>query len=429
MRGASATLRGWPVFNGARRLAVYMLAANVAAVLLSLLAVLSSQPAPTEWAKLGLLCAVALVFEEISRRTSRLQLRVGPDLNRDMTSVWGVAAAVALPLGMAAVLLGALGVYLWFRQSRPAGKALHRHCFNSANAILSSLAAGLALHALSQDSATSPWSVTIAAPIVVAIVVHTVVNRALASIALLLLHVPASELIGSLHDNLVELATLCLGGLVALTVLYEPWLAVLVIAPMVTLQRGALVRELETAATTDAKTGLYNAVTWERVAQRELTRALRTNASTAVMIVDLDRFKLVNDRFGHLAGDLVLRGVGQRLTAEVREYDTVGRFGGEEFVAVLPSASDADALVVAERLRSRIHSLRVSDFVDDVHPEDDASLAISIGVATTPNDGTELTELLYAADAALYEAKALGRNRVRLAGRGTGGSRRRLFAS
>jgi diguanylate cyclase (GGDEF)-like protein len=347
-----------------------------------------------------------------------------------MTSVWGVAAAVALPLGMSAILLAGLGVYLWFRRDRPAGRSLHRTCFNSSNAMLTSLATGYLFHLLAHGMGSLPWSLAIAAPVAVAIVVHGATNRAVATGALVTLGVrDKSDLAGSLHDNLGELATLGLGGLVALAVLEVPWLAILAVAPMVSLQRGALVRELETAATTDAKTGLYNAVTWERVAQRELTRAARTDSPTAVMIVDLDRFKLVNDRFGHLAGDLVLRGVGQRLTAEVREYDTVGRFGGEEFVAVLPSASDADALVVAERLRSRIHSLRVSDFVDDVRPEDDASLAISIGVATTPTDGTELTELLYAADAALYEAKALGRNRVRLAGRGTGGSRRRLFAS
>src|SRR6185437_6009043 len=120
----------------------------------------------------------------------------------------------------------------------------------------------------------------------------------------------------------------------------------LAIAPMVTLQRGALMRTLEAAATIDAKTGMLNAVAWEHLAEKELARASRSSDSTAVLIIDIDRFKMVNDRYGHLAGDEVLRGVGKCLAGEVRENDTVARFGGEEFVAVLPSAGDVDALIV-----------------------------------------------------------------------------------
>jgi diguanylate cyclase len=229
-------------------------------------------------------------------------------------------------------------------------------------------------------------------------------------------------LIGSYDDNLIELATLCLGGLVALAALYQPWLAVLVIAPMYTLQRGALVRELETAATTDAKTGLLNAVAWEQLAKRELVRGERERYSVAVLIIDIDRFKLVNDRFGHLAGDDVLRGIGRSLGGAMREYDTVGRFGGEEFVAVLPEADEISALTVAERVRSRVNRIRVSDLVEGIEPVDDVVLAVSIGVACTPVDGFELAELLHAADQALYRAKESGRNQVQLAYRGSGES-------
>ncbi len=218
----------------------------------------------------------------------------------------------------------------------------------------------------------------------------------------------------------MELATLCLGGLVALALVEQPCLAVLAIAPMVTLQRGALMRTLETAATIDAKTGMLNAVAWEHLAEKELARAAaQSHDSTAVLIIDIDRFKMVNDRYGHLAGDAVLRGVGKCLAGEVREYDTVARFGGEEFVAVLPSAGDVDALIVAERLRSRVAELRVSaivDSVDRVKPDEDDWLAVSIGVSCAPVDGAELSDLLHAADGALYRAKAAGRNR-RAAGR------------
>ncbi|WP_375493621.1 diguanylate cyclase [uncultured Jatrophihabitans sp.] len=381
-----------------------------------------------DWARLALLAVLALGYEEVGKRLARVQIRLGADLTHDMTSVWGVAAALVLPLGMAPVLLASLGVYGWLRRDRPAGRPLHRSCFNVANAMLTTLITAWALGLLRDATAGLPWTLSRAVPYLVVIVAYALVNRALVTPALLALGARGKDLYGTLHDNLTEFATLCLGGLVAAALLEQPWLAILAIAPMITLQRGALVRELETAASTDAKTGLYNAITWERIAQRELTRAERTQGSTGVIIIDLDRFKLVNDRFGHLAGDQVLRGIGQRLRTEVREYDTVGRFGGEEFVAVLPTASDGDALVVAERLRSRIHDLRISDLVDGVAPENDGRLSVSIGVACSPTDGSELTDLLHSADAALYRAKALGRNRVMLADRGAGGGRDRISA-
>jgi diguanylate cyclase (GGDEF)-like protein len=240
---------------------------------------------------------------------------------------------------------------------------------------------------------------------------------------------PFRAVLGTKDENLVELATLCLGGLVALALVEQPFLAILAIAPMVTLQRGALMRTLETAATIDAKTGMLNAVAWEHLAEKELARGVRNRTSTAVLIIDIDRFKMVNDRYGHLVGDAVLRGVGKCLAGEVREYDTVARFGGEEFVAVLPSAGDVDALIVAERLRSRVADLRVSaivDSVDRVKPDEDDWLAVSIGVSCSPVDGAELSDLLHAADGALYRAKAAGRNRVLLADRGTGPAHERL---
>jgi diguanylate cyclase (GGDEF)-like protein len=256
--------------------------------------------------------------------------------------------------------------------------------------------------------------------VLLAIAVYGAVNRALVTLALLDMGARGRALLGSRDENLVELATLCLGGLLALAAVYQPWLCVLVVAPMAALQRGALVRELEAAATTDAKTGLLNAVAWEHLAKREMARGLREEYGVGLLIIDVDRFKVVNDRFGHLAGDAVLRGVGKCLEASMREYDGVGRFGGEEFVAVLPNAVEADSMVIAERTRAKINQLRVSDFVEGIPEESDLNLAVSIGVSCMPADGTELAELLHAADGALYRAKAMGRNRVVLADRGAG---------
>lgn len=418
----AAAARGLSIGQAPRAFVAYTSLVDVVVLSWAVFALLSVSADPSTWIKLALLGVLAMAYEEGGKRVARLKTRLGTDLTLDMTSVWGVAAAVALPAALIAVLVSALGVCIWVRQERPAGKPAHRAAFNVANAALSAMSAGFVFHHLTVSLHGLPATLATAVPIAVAIIVHGIVNRAVATVALTLNGAKVSDLIGSAHDNLVEFATLCLGGLVALAALFEPWLVILAIAPMVSLQRGALVRELETAATTDSKTGLYNAVTWERIAQRELTRGERTATSTAILIIDLDRFKLVNDAFGHLAGDRVLRAIGERLRDEVREYDTVGRFGGEEFVAVLPNAGDVDALVVAERLRARINDLRIADLIDGVErgSDRDARIAASIGVACSPHDGAELTDLLYAADAALYRAKNLGRNRVALAERGTG---------
>jgi diguanylate cyclase (GGDEF)-like protein len=408
----------WPVLRAPRKLVAYTFAVDIAALIWCVTALRDGGWSAKWWTAVAILVGVALAFEEIARRAARLQLRLSSDMKRDMTSVWCIAGAVALPPAFAVILLAATLTYVWFRQQRPAGEDLHRKIFNAATAMIGCLGAGLVMRSVEAHWSHSPW--TLSMSVVVVIVVHAAINRALVTVALVALDVRGRALLGTRDDNLVELATLCLGGLVAVAVTYQPWLSLLVLVPMVSLQRGALVRELEAAATTDSKTGLLNAVAWEHLAQREIARARRDGYAVAVLLIDIDRFKLVNDGYGHLIGDAVLRGVGRTLQAAVREYDTVGRFGGEEFVAVLPEAGDVQALVIAERLRARVNELRVSSVVDGVAPLDEDFLAVSIGVASTEADGEELSDLLRAADGALYRAKAGGRNRVVLADRGAG---------
>jgi diguanylate cyclase (GGDEF)-like protein len=406
------------------RLLAYLFAGELVTLSLAGLALADLHPSTHDSWIAGLFTVMALAFEEGVRRAARLEMRLSADLKRDMTSVWTVASAVVLPAGYAILVVAAVTTYVWIRQHKPAGRPLYRGLFNISTWILGTLVAAAAVQHWSAAWAGAPWAVGSALAVLTAMVVYTLVNRVLVSVALLLVGAPLRELRGSNHDNLIEFATLCLGGLVAIAALHTPWLCVLVLAPMVTLQRGALVRELEAAASIDGKTGLLNAVAWEHLAQRELARSEREQYDVAVLIIDIDRFKTVNDQYGHLVGDEVLRSVGKVLADEVREYDTVGRFGGEEFVAVLPKAGDADALVVAERLRSRVNDLRVSELTTRGLPEGVAEhqLAVSIGVACSSSDGTAVADLLVAADSALYRAKAGGRNRVVLADRGAGGA-------
>ena len=423
---ASLARRGWPVATVSGALLVYLFVVDAIVLIWSGYELTQIRSDERAWWVLALLAALAIAFEEGAARSARLQLRLSADLKRDMTSVWTVASAVALPPPQAVLLLAPVLGYVWRRQYRHVGQPAYRGWFAGSTQLLGCLTAGYVLHTWSGAWDGLPWALAGAVSVLIAIVILTTINRALITGALVGVGVRGRTLLGTRDDNLTELATLCLGGLVALAAVHEPWLCVLVIAPMATLQRGALVRELETAATTDAKTGLLNALAWEQLAKRELARAERSDSSVAILIIDIDRFKLVNDRYGHLVGDVVLRGVGRRLAAGVREYDTVGRFGGEEFVAVLPDVDDTAALVVAERLRARINELRVAALVDGVEDLDETPLSISIGVARAPADGADLADLFLAADGALYRAKAAGRNRVALAGRGPGDRAERL---
>ena len=139
----------------------------------------------------------------------------------------------------------------------------------------------------------------------------------------------------------------------------------------------------------------------------ELSRATRDLKPLTVMMVDIDHFKAVNDRFGHPAGDGVLCEVSRRLRASLRAYDIVGRFGGEEFLVVAPGCDMSPGLMRAERLREVVCSQPVTlkDLAIDV--------TVSVGVATSPEPKPQdLETLLAAADKALYRAKERGRNRV-----------------
>ncbi len=413
-----ADRRQWPIRRTRPRVLVYLGLVVLASVVACVPTLADTTARPRDWGLLALLTVLAIAFEEAVRRAARLQLRLGSDMKRDMTSVWAVGGAVSLRPAFAVVLLSVVLVYIWFRQQRPAGEPLHLKVFNGAVILGSVLAAGALTRLVRSDLHALPWMLEGLVSVVVAIVAYTGVNRGLVTCGALLIGIRGRALLGTREDNLIELATLCLGGLLAVAITYEPWLVVLVIVPMVTLQRGALVRELEVAATTDSKTGLLNAVAWEQVAQRELARARRESGPVSVLIVDLDRFKTVNDRFGHLVGDAVLAGIGRALESTVREYDTVGRFGGEEFVAVLPSADADTAAAVAERMRARINTMRVGQLSTRLGDAGDLLLSVSIGVADAAiGDGVELADLLHAADRALYRAKDGGRNRVCVSGR------------
>jgi two-component system, cell cycle response regulator len=159
----------------------------------------------------------------------------------------------------------------------------------------------------------------------------------------------------------------------------------------------------------DPLTGLLNRRAILDILPDELARAKRNGGSLGVVIADLDYFKRINDTFGHLAGDAVLREVSKRMMSSKRQYDSIGRYGGEEFIVVLPGSDKESARSVAERLRCLL------DNVPIVTQEGVFEVTMSLGVASV--DGSKdhnPDSVIQAADAALYKAKRDGRNRVEL---------------
>jgi diguanylate cyclase (GGDEF)-like protein len=177
---------------------------------------------------------------------------------------------------------------------------------------------------------------------------------------------------------------------------------------------GALERanlELERLANQDGLTGLPNRRSFFARLEIEFHRSRRFGNSLALLMLDIDHFKNFNDSYGHQVGDEALRAVGAALAGGIRSYDCAGRYGGEEFICFLPETVPADALVVAERLRQRVSAARVAVVGSD-GVADDVGMTVSIGIATWPDCPAERADdLVAAADRALYQAKAEGRNR------------------
>lgn len=321
-----------------------------------------------------------------------------------------------LPSSLAVAIVLLIYIQLWLRTWRHVeGSHLYRAIYTWASIALSCLAASAVLSAINPDRHTLPASLRALLAIAAALIVYRAVNALLIAAAFVTSTgtMRASVLLGSRSDNAFEFSTLVLGVFTAAALQREPWFAVLVLPAVFLLQYHALLGNLVQAATVDAKTELLNVAAWRQLADRELARAERQGTSIAVLVIDMDRFKQINDVYGHLAGDVALRAVAAVLSDELREYDAVGRFGGEEFVALLPDVDAPAAVNVAERLRHRIEATPIA-IEAPASPGQQVRVTASVGVASSLA-GVELDDLLRAADIALYAAKESGRNAVRLA--------------
>jgi len=206
-----------------------------------------------------------------------------------------------------------------------------------------------------------------------------------------------------------DVAEVDLAVLITVAVGVSPFLAIIGVPTVLLARRFLMHAQLLAKSRLDTKTGLLNASTWETEAETEIARAIRTGNTVSVALIDIDHFKAVNDSYGHLVGDIALRAVADAITEHLRSYDVAGRFGGEEFVLLLPQAGEADAMAIADRLRTHIEAMAIPIGDDNGTC---VRLTVSVGIAALDGTARELTDLLAAADSALYYAKENGRNKT-----------------
>jgi diguanylate cyclase (GGDEF)-like protein len=352
------------------------------------------------------LCCALLLFGVLSVELTR---RAGEaaEFTKNVHGIWHIPLALLLPPVYA--LLAPI-VKMTLMQLRVNRKPLHRRAFTAASQGLTYAAMSIAFHAVApswHEVATRPvryWVAWVALALGCA-VLQSSVNTALVAVAVMGANPSASiRSLGYSRDPLYnDFAEVTAGTMLAVLIAATgTWLIVTLTLPLVTLLHRSLRHaQLTDAARVDAKTGLLNAATWHQEARAELNRAVRERAPVTLAVLDIDHFKQVNDTYGHLAGDAVLVALAAVMRSQLRDYDVVGRFGGEEFTILFPRTRTEDAVRIAERLRAAVAAMAGP-----------APVTVSIGLATADLTDVDLDELIAAADAALYRAKGHGRDQV-----------------
>ena len=357
----------------------------------------------------AIIVACSVIAVELTRRTGE---RAGP--RGDVHAIWDLPAAVLLPpLYVLLVPVPRLAV-MRFRVRREPPR---RRACTAAVLGLGYGAASLAFHALVPALGLGAGAGTGGRAMIWALLaagcglIRLAVKDALV-LAAFRASAPGRRPLPDIAGTEVLIASaaeLSLGTLAALAASRSA-LALLYATPLaISLQRSRRHPQLVAEARTDAKTGLLNDRTWHQEAADEVARSARTGAPLALGIMDLDHFKAVNDRYGHLAGDVVLSAVADALAGLLRPYDLAGRVGGEEFAFLLPNSRAAEAVEIAERLREQVP--RALSRMAPAGPVP-LRVTVSIGVAAADRDDWDLGRYYSLADQALYAAKESGRDAV-----------------
>ncbi len=403
----------WPVWKLREPLRSYVISLPLLTIALIGLAV-----PPAHWRTSQVIVFTALVAcAAIAIEATRTVNEPRGTVTRDLQSVWYLAIAVALPPVFALAAPVPLTAYKLWRVPRG---VVYRRVFSNATLCLAYGCASLAFHAVPRSVAgavpgTGVHAVTWTAAVMACGTMAWAINHPPLFLAIRLSDPGARlrSLIASRESLTRDVVELSLAVSLCLLVAINPVLMTLALPSLVLHRRHLLHTQLVNQTRIDAKTGLLNAATWQREAAVELARAVRTRTPLAVAVADIDHFKHVNDTFGHLAGDRVLGELARALQGSLRDYDIVGRFGGEEFTLLLPQTDPAGATQIAERILEQVGQ-RVITIEDGSREGYPLRVTVSIGVATLNGSHRDLNDLIAAADSALYQAKNAGRNTVRV---------------
>jgi diguanylate cyclase (GGDEF)-like protein/putative nucleotidyltransferase with HDIG domain len=373
---------------------VMAFAAAVAAPLLT-----HVQASGNQWAAFVVFASCAAVAQLFTVQTPR-------NHGFQTTNVFLIPAVLLLPAPLVALIAIVQHVPEWL-SSR---KTWYVQSFNIANYTLDGLAAWAVVHAIERSGLIGSPSARDALAGAGAAITFVLLNHVLLAVMLNLARsysLRETELFT--FDGLsTELILAGLGVGVATFWRLNPWLIPFGLAPLVLIHRSLAVPQLQAEARVDPKTGLFNARHFASTLAEELGRAERFERPLSLIMADLDLLRDINNSYGHLAGDAVLKGIAEVFRAELRHFDVPARFGGEEFSILLPETAPEEALEIAERIRRAVAAAAF-----DVETSSEPIRAtVSIGVAGYPKDAHDANELIHQADLAVYRAKLQGRNRV-----------------
>jgi len=407
----------WPIWSLPRHVLGFVLAVDALAVLLTAVSVAIIPVSWSDWPRFGALVAGVLIHMEAARgieHTREVAVEGSPHTN--LNSLWMFAGLLVLPFPLVVALVAVNYVHLCLRIWR--GCIIYRKVFTVATMVL---AGGCALAVLRACGLTAtprvPADIWSLLAIVLAAVCWWLVNYALVVGAIVLSNPELSgrNALGEFADQIVVLAGLGLGVVVAALLASYPWAVPVVMLTIVALHREFLLPQFQRAARTDAKTGLASPTFWAQMVTAQITRARLTGASVGLLMIDVDHFAEVNNTYGHLAGDAALEAIVRAVQHEVRHDDLVSRWGGDELAVVMPGVHAEELLRVAERIRLRLAQAEIS--ATDATTGEVTKInqvTVSMGAAVYPDSGTDVDGLVVAADGALLAAKAAGRDQVRL---------------
>ena len=352
------------------------------------------------WTAFFLLAGGAALAQVLLVKTPRNQ-------SYHATNVFLIPAILLLPPELVVVVAVVQHIPAWLKTRT----AWYRECFNICDYVIATLAAwGTARVIFHADGLIPDNHLRFAVAGAACSVVLVALNHAILAPMLRFArgHSIRDSGLFSFHGLSTELVLAALGVVLATFWHANPWLIPFALAPILLIHRSLSVPQLEAEARVDPKTGLFNARHFGLALSEEIMRAQRFDRPLSLIMADLDLLRDINNSYGHLAGDAVLKGIAEVFRTQLRHYDVPARFGGEEFSILLPETSAEEAFEIAERIRKAVAE-RAFDVETSSQP---IRATVSIGVAGYPRDGQDANELIHQADLAVYRAKLQGRNRV-----------------